>query len=453
MNGTSGSQPSERELQDARIAGWRERLRTSLWLFPALFVLGAVVLERLATWIDRQTGDVDLPFITFISSTDSAQQVLATIATSTLTFMGVVFSITIVALQLASQQFSPRVLRTFLASRITQVALGSFVSTFVYSILVLRQVEAPVDGGEPFVPGVSVFLAVVLALSTVAIFIVFVHHTVHSVRAVEIIEAVAEETRTAIRTSLPEEGADEGEIIRIHDRPGAIDDLDLPPVSGRVKSGRSAQVLAGVEIDRLVALAGANDAVFVLWARVGDFLPSGVPVLSVHGGRVPDTEELQRCFELADERTMFQDVGFGLRQLVDIANKALSPAMNDPTTAGQAIDRIVDLLRAMGRRPEPGNVYRDGAGALRLIRARSTWDDMVHLAFTEIRHYGSGSIQVARRLTAALDDVERTVDDRYPERVRVLREERELLRRSVERHLPDPEDRQLALTPDRLGIG
>ena len=453
MSGTSGSRPSERELQDARIAGWRERLRTSLWLFPAVFVAGAVVLERLAVWVDRNTDDVDVPFIRFISSTDSAQQVLATIATSTLTFMGVVFSITIVALQLASQQFSPRVLRTFLASRITQVALGSFVSTFVYAILVLRQVQPPIEGGEPFVPGVSVFIAVVLVLSTVAIFIVFVHHTVHSVRAVEIIEAVATETRQAIRVGLPPEGGEDGEVVELADHTELAEALGLPPVTGRVKTGGSSQVLAGVEIDRLVALAGANDAVFVLWARVGDFLPSQVPVLSVHGGRVPGTDELQRCFELADERTMFQDVGFGLRQLVDIANKALSPAMNDPTTAGQAIDRLVDLLRAVGRRPDPGNVYRDGGGTLRLVRARSTWDDLVRLAFTEIRHYGAGAIQVARRLTAALDDLESTVHDRYPERVRVLREERELLRRSVERHFPDPEDQALALTPDRLGIG
>ena len=453
MEQTSGARPSVRELEDARFTGLRETLRTSLWFYPTLFVLGAIVLERTAIAIDRATQDQDLPVIYVVSSAAAASNVLTTIAASTLTFMGVVFSMTIVALQLASQQFSPRVLRSFLSSRITQISLGLFVSTFVYSILVLRHVDSGVVDQDRFVPAVAVFVAVVLVMSTVAVFIVFVHHTVHAMRVVEIIEAVAHETRSSIRVGLPAEGDPPGEVLELHPE-GHVDPRhQLAEVTGTVHNGDDAMVLAAVEIDRLVALAGANDAVFVLRARVGEFLAAHAPVVTVHGGRMPSTEAVLRCFQLADERTMYQDTGFGLRQLVDIANKALSPAVNDPTTAGQAIDRIVDLLRAVGRRPEPGNVYRDGHGVLRLIRARSTWDDTVRLGVTEIRLYGAGDIQVARRLSAALDDLEGTVRDRYPERVRILREERELLRRTVERSFADPEDQALALTPDRLGMG
>ena len=447
MDGPSDDQIPERELASARIAGWRERLRVSLWFVPGLMVAVVIALEQAAITIDRREGGGGIPLVTFVDDTDSATAVLPTISSSTLTFMGVVFSITIVALQLASSQFSPRVLRTFLSDRMTQVALGSFVATFVYALLVLRQVDPSADG-EPFVPGLAVFVAVVLVLFTVAVFIAFVHHIVHSIRVVEIIESVADETREAIEANLPAEDADPGLQVD-----GDDDALGLGPVTGMVKIGGAARVLAGIEVDRLVELARAHDATFVLTARVGDFLPGGVPVLRVHGGSTPDREDLERCLDLTDERTMYQDVRFGLRQLVDIAVKALSPGINDPTTAGQAVDRIVDLLRRIGRRPVSPNAYHDADGTLRLLRPQPSWDDIVHLGLTEIRLYGAGSIQVARRLSAAYEDLEATVADRFPERVRVLHEERDRLVEGVARSFEDPADQALALRPDRIGLG
>lgn len=440
---------STRELASARIAGWRQRLRVSLWFVPLVFVAAVIVVERIAITLDQASGQAGaLPFVTFVDDTVSARSVLETIAASTLTFLGVVFSITIVALQLSSSQFSPRVLRTFLSDRTTQVALGAFVATFVYSILVLREVN-PADE-EPFVPGLSVFLAVVLVFVTVGAFIAFVHHIVHSIRVVHIIDAVADETRESIEQNLPAEDDEDPGPTR---QPGD-ESLDLGSVNGTVNLGGGAgRVLAAVAVQRLVAVAEAHDATFVLTARVGDFLPGGVPVLHVHRGSTPEIAELERCLDLTEERTVYQDVQFGIRQLVDIAAKALSPGINDPTTATQALDRIVDLVRRIGRRPSPTNLYHDDDGNLRLVRPHPTWDDTVRLAFVEIRQYGEGSIQVARRLAAALDDLEGAVADRFPERVAVLRAEREALDRSVARSLADPADQALARQPDRLGMG
>jgi uncharacterized membrane protein len=416
-------------------------------------VIAAIVLQELLVRVDRSLESEGIGFIGFTRSAGAAADILTTIATSTLTFLGVVFSITIVGIQLSSQQFSPRVLRTFLSNRVTQVSLGAFVASFVYSLLVLRNVEPELGDVDRFVPGLAVLVAVVLALATVLLFIAFVHDTVHSLRAVQIIEAVTAETRLAIREGLPDEDRDHGERLALREGDHALDALDLAPLTGRVKTGTRAKVLAGIDIGSLIGLARRCDAVFVLRAEVGDFLPAGVPVLHVHGGTAPSTKELRRCFELTDERTVDQDLAFGLRQLVDIASRALSPGINDPTTAGQAVDRLVDLLRMIGRRPEPGNCYRDDEGELRLVRPRPEWDDLVRLSLTEIRLYGASSMQISRRLAAAYDDLEAAVADRFPERATVLRAERELLRREVERAYEDPEDRARAFTPDRMGMG
>lgn len=453
MTSPMGAEITARELHDARIAGWRARLRTSLWFVPGSMVLVAMVLQDVLVRIDRAREGESLGVFTFTRSAGAASDILTTIATSTLTFMGVVFSITIVGIQLASQQFSPRVLRTFLSNRVTQVALGAFVSSFVYSLLVLRHVEPEVDDVSRFVPGLAVFFAVVLAVATVAVFIAFVHSTVHSLRAVKIIEAVTTETRRSIAAGLPGEDEEPGERVHVRDGDHDVDGIELPPLTGRVNNGLDAKVLTAVALDDVVELACRCDSVFVLRAAVGDFLPAGVPVLDVHGGETPDRKALERCFDLSDERTVDQDLAFGLRQLVDIASRALSPGINDPTTAGQAVDRLVDLLRMIGRRPDPGNCYRDDEGNLRLVRPRPTWDELVHLGLTEIRQYGAGSVQIARRLAAAYDDLEAAVADRFPDRVSVLRNERDLLRRAVERAFDDDEDRTLALTPDRMGIG
>lgn len=427
------------ENADARWTSLLDRLRGSLWFIPALFVLICVFLEPIVLRIDQTTDVSRWPIVAFVDDVGTASTVLATIATSMLTFLGVVFSITIVALQLSSSQYSPRVLRTFLRDRVTQCTLGAFVATFVFALLVLRNVDPPHDGQPAFIPGTAIALTISMVWLSLLWFVIFVHHTTQAIRAVNIIESVAHETRETMAASFPAEGVYRQATMPALGEPDALVTYQGPGVA-----------LGGVETDRLVHLARRHGAVFRFLPQVGDYLPDGQPILAVHGGTTPSRHDVMRCLEVGRERTMIQDVGFGFRQLVDIASRSLSPAINDPTTASQVIDRLVDLLGRLAVCPDPTGIYVDETDTVRLLRPREGWDAYVELAFTEIRHYGARSHQVCRRLAAAFDDlIARVPADRVP----ALVHQRELLEASLARSFPDPGDLAIASVADRQGMG
>jgi uncharacterized membrane protein len=210
-------------------------------------------------------------------------------------------------------------------------------------------------------------------------------------------------------------------------------------------------VLRDIDIARLVRMARQHGVVLRLVPRIGDFVVPGTPVFAVHGGPAPKGLR-SHGFQVSvgAERTFHQDLGFGLRQLSDIALRALSPAVNDPTTAVQAVDRIVQFLSSVARRPLGAVLHRDRQGTVRLVQPVPGWTELVDLAFTEIRVYSVASPQVTRRLLAGLDDLLAAVpEDRRAPLVR----HRTLLTQAVERAVPEPADRAFALHPDRQGIG
>ena len=212
-----------------------------------------------------------------------------------------------------------------------------------------------------------------------------------------------------------------------------------------------AGVLTDFDEAGLTRLASHHDVAIEILCAVGDFVPRGAPLIRVFGTGGPDlANRLRRHIGIAAERTMIQDVAFGFRQLVDIAERALSPAMNDPTTAVQSLDRIHDLLRGLGARPFPSGVVHDDRGALRLVVPRESWQDLVTLSFAEIRAYGETSLQIARRLRAAFDDL---IDFVAPERCEALEEMLGELRHGIERGFADPGDRERAEVPDAGGLG
>ena len=315
-----------------------ESIRNGLWFIPAAMVLGIAIVGRGIAELDQH--GVEIPG-TFRGNASSAQTLLATIAASTLTMTTLVLSITIVALQLASQQFSPRVMRTFFRDPGTKVALGVFLSTTVYALLVLRIVVPAGEGRPEHLPALSVTLAFALMICSLGAFLYYLNHVAHSIRAVHIMEAVAAETRRAIRgRHVSDEGLAAGEwperapdlIIASEQPPGAV---------------------VGIDEDDLVRLAAAQGVRIEIIPHVGDYLASMTPLARVWSDDAtppPTTAaDITQFIGLGRERTMRQDVAFGFRQLVDIAEKALSPAVNDPTTATQAIDRIHDLLRRILR--------------------------------------------------------------------------------------------------------
>ncbi len=427
------------ELQNTRLTHLRESLRSSLWFVPSLFVAAALLLAVATVALDRHLGG-EPPWLAYSGGPTSGQLILTTIATSMMTFTGLVFTITIVVLQLASSQFSPRVLRSFLRDRGSQASLGIFTATFVYALFILGQIRTG-SVGPVFVPGLSITVALSLVTMSLIVFVYFVNHIAQSIRVVNIIASVAQETHSSIdaiwTTAAP-------------DRPSREPVLS-PPLRVVPLHRRGGGVVLGLDVLGLVDLATRHGCVLKLVPSVGDFVANRAPLFEIYGsGSQPSVEDLHRHVDLGRERTMRQDPAFGLRQLVDIAVKALSPAINDPTTAVQAIDRLHDILCHLVRLPEPESVYPDGAGEIRLVREPETWRGLVALAFEEIREYGGSSVQVHRRLRASLEELRSLAP---PDREEPILRHLALLNRSAKRHFPDLAERLLAAESDQSGIG
>lgn len=365
-----------------------DSLRTGFWAVPALCVLLAVGLALAMVEVDR-ARDERLLGLTFGAGPDGAREVLSAITTSMITFTGLVFSITIVVLQLTSSQFSPRVLRTFLRDRQTQWSLGVFVATFVYAVMVLRTVDG--SDGSRFVPGLATTLGVVLLLLSVGVFIAYIHHVATAIQVSSLIRAVGEETRSAIERLL-------------QDPPPS-----RPPPSlsapARVLPSTTYGVVTSVDVPALVALASRADVVLVLRPALGQFVPKGGGLLEVHGDGTFTEDAAVDAVTQGKDRTMQQDVAFGFRQLVDVAERALSPGINDPTTAVQALDELHDLLRRLVVRTLPNGVHVDDGDRIRLVTQPLRVRDVLHLALDEIDQYGAEAIQVQDRIGVLLREL------------------------------------------------
>jgi uncharacterized membrane protein len=376
----------------------RERLRQSLWFLPALLTLAAGLLAVALVAVDQRFAD-DPGWLGFAfgGTAEGARSVLSVIATSMLTFTGLVFSITMLVLQQASSQLSPRVMRTFLRDRGSQVVLGLFVSTFVYTLLVLHEVRAPSGTDAGFVPSLSILVAFALLLGSVGAFIWYIDHMAHAIRASTVMASVWAETVAAIDRLYPEPIGSEVDGERGHGP-----ELTEPD---RVLESNSAGTVVGIDAERLVGAVSQGDRVLELVPAIGDFVPEGGPFMRLWGTWDRDAiDDVRAAVELGVERTLTQDAAFGVRQLVDIALRALSPGINDPSTAVQALDRIHDLLRRLAVRRFPSR-ERDIDGVVRLILARPGWEDYVQLAVDEIRSAGQGQPQVEHRLRVMLQDL------------------------------------------------
>ncbi len=346
-----------------------------------------------------------------------------------------VFSITLVALQMASTQYSPRVLRTFVRKPVTKLALSTFIATFVYSLTLLSRIGTA-STARTVAQG-AVGLAYLLVMISVIVFVFFVHSTVRSMRVTYVIEAVFRETVGSATTVFAE--------------PSAYVDAELPqglPVTGRIDFDHADAVLDGIDAHRLVQVAADHGCVLRLTMPVGTYVPRGFEVMEALGGTAPGPSTVLRAVNSSAARTIYQDPSYGVRQLVDIAIRALSPAINDPTTAVQALDRLHGVLRAVSARPDPTGYYVDAEGSVRLIVPVPGWDRLVELAFTEIALYGSGSPQITRKLTAVFDDLPNCVP---PERVGAIDAQRAWLQEEVGRQPTMPAGR--VLRPDPLGLG
>jgi len=386
---------------DPETIGWWERLWAPFWVLPsticALAVVAGVVLPR----VDEALTE-DLPYL-FGGGAESARSLLSTIASAMISVTGLVFSITMVVMQLASSQFTPRLLGSFLSSRITQVTLGVFTSSFVFALIVLRDVRG---GDDPFVPQLSVTVAFLLVLASVALFFAFIHHITVSIQVSKVIDRVADQTVRALQQGDDEWGDTSTPSPSWSQAPG-------PSVT--VSAGSGHGVVQRVRYTDLVETARRAGVVVELTTRVGEVRHRGQSLAVVHGAFADDDviDKVRSSFGLGKERSMPQDPEFGVRQLVDIAERALSPGINDPTTAVQVLDELHRILRVAGSRADRSPHLVDADGTVRVLDLPTTFARLLDLSLDEIAHYGKDSLQVPRRIDTLLDDLWGSVRDEH----------------------------------------
>jgi uncharacterized membrane protein len=410
----------------------REVLRTSLWFVPAVEVVAAVGLFVVTTALDKAAfhGDFTLPSWVISGTADVARQILTAIAAAVITVVGVVFSIILVTLTLASTQFGPRMLRNFMRDRGTQLTLGTFVATFVYAVLVLVSI------GSTFVPHIGVTVTLALMVADLAVLIYFIHHTAVSIQLPQVIASIASDLTEAIevqgsgsRGNQLESGPSAAELLARAESGGAV---LLAPTSGYVQF---------IKHQNLVRLAEEADAVISLEHRPGHFVVCGHRFATVWPPEAATQvrQALGRAHIIGPYRTLTQDVSFGIDQLVEIAIRALSAAVNDTFTALTCIDWLGENLCKIVTGWHPARVHRDSHGFVRVIANEPAYDRLVQRAFEKIRESSMGMPAVMIRMLEALARImEETTGDGQR---RVLLEQAAMIDRASERSVPEAADR------------
>jgi uncharacterized membrane protein len=416
---------------------WLQRYRFrfyvqhAIWIFPLLGMMAALGLVQLLHWIDRQAG-----WVSDISP-DTARALLGTMAASMFTFVVFVSSALLVAVQLASAQLTPRVIALVFRDQVTRWSLTVFVFTFTLCLATLVRITTSV-------PLLTAYVAAYGSLVSLAVFLYLIDHVGHMVRPSGALRTVAILGREVIERVYPRYLTDP----RPTSRETAKEDGAREPT--RLIESPGDGVIQAFDTEGLVSLARRADCVIELVPQVGDSIAAGDPLFQVLGGAGLSADTLCQSIALGDERTFEQDPLFAFRILVDIASKGLSPGINDPTTAVLAIDQIHHLLRSVGRCCLSDGRVRDASGRLRLVYRTPDWEDFVYLALTEIRHFGRGSIQVARRLRAMLENLSQILPEG---RSLLIRKELDLLHKSADSFFTEPEDRALADVSDLQGVG
>ncbi len=384
----------------ARIADLLRRMVQSLWLVPSLLVAAAVALSVALPRLDAgPLADVEerVPFI-FGGQAEAARAVLSTIAGALITVVSLVFSITFVALSQVSMQFTPRLLRNFMDDRINQVVLGSFIGAFTYSLLTLRQVRSPEEGAA-FVPALAVTAAIALAMYCMALLIYFFHHISEKLQVSTIMQEIHDELLRAIEHLYPEKIGDAAETEECH---------ALPDGRAFEVRSRRAGFLRALDHSALDAAAGRLGGTFHIVPCIGAYVPREQALIRVWGSKPlsdEDIAELRTAFVFGSERTLHQDALFGIRQLADIGVKALSPGINDSTTAEHASSHLGDAVGTVAERVLPSKWRRVGEALL--FVERPEFEHFVAEAFAQIRHEARGDPHVLGYLLDVLAQVRR----------------------------------------------
>lgn len=392
----------------AKLKYFVELIKTSFWFLPLVIILSAIGLAFLLIYFDLRASFEPKGFLVYFLSGGavSARNVLSIIGSAMLGVAGTVFSITLVALTLASSQFGARLLRNFMYDQLNQVVLGTYVATFIYCMLVLKTVKSEMD--IEFVPNLSIMVAMILAVANIFLLIIYIHHISVSIQADHVVSDVSQKLTKSIKTLFPEElGEEQGsekknkelyeELIKSFPSPEVVD----CPRSG---------YLQAIDNDGLIDLSVKYDLFLSLNHRPGNFLVENEPLVEVYSKK-PCNDELKEkirdTFVLGKVRTPLQDTEFSIHQLVEVAARALSPGINDPFTAITCIDNLTASLCYLTGVKFPSAWRHDEEGRLRMKVNPVTFAGMMDAAFNQIRQYGKDSPSVIIRLMEGLVTIKR----------------------------------------------
>jgi uncharacterized membrane protein len=411
---------------------FRNYVSSSLWVVPFIAIpielATTRILHRLDEWLGWTFLDLGVA---------GAQGMLNAIITATLSFVVFTFGSMLVALQIASGQMTPRIIATILVrDNVIRYTTGLFIFTLLFAISALNRIQVSVFQ-------LVAFVAACLGILCFAAFLFLIDYASRLLRPISIIGLVGKTGLAVIRSVYPDPSLGTNEKVRLRGKLGA---------PGRIVQYKgTSEIILGVNLNDLRALAERSKGVIELIPQVGDFIATDEPLFNLYGGAAAIGEaDLRSTIVLGRERTLEQDPTFAIRIVADIALKALSMAINDPTTAVIAIDQLHRLLRSAGNRDLRTDEWLSPSGELRVIVRTPNWEDFVHLAFTEIRFCGAQNMQIARRLRAMIENLIETLPKR---RHAALRQELMLLDREVERCFIHEEDRALARVGDSQGLG
>ena len=412
-----------------------------LWLIPMLCVGVTVVCAFVLPRLEHEY----LASFSHSLSVAAALAVLSAVVSGMIALTGVVFALAFVMVQFSAVAYSPRLVAWFGRDPVLFHSLGLFSATFLFAIAAIAWTDRAGNGKVPLFSFLLVQLLLILSMIVFARLV----SRLNDLQIANVLQLIGRRGREVIAEMFPRLDTPAG--AKPQSWSMAAEQARQRPVAQTLQYSGEPRTVARFDIDALVQQARAADAVIVMECAVGDALVEEAVLLRVYGGRPLPETRLREAIEVAPERTFEQDPKYPLRLLVDIAIKALSPAINDPTTAVQAIDQIEDLLRRLGRRALDAGCIQDEQGVLRLVFPTPTWEDYLTLAFDEIRQFGAGSVQVMRRLRAALLGHAESVPE--AQRKEPVRRYLRHLDLAVEHSVLDSQDRAMALQEDRQGLG
>ena len=404
-------------------------LRSNFWFMPTLIVLVSIALAVALIQVDSTGGSDRLlnqwPRL-FGSSAEGARGMMSTIAGSMMTVVGVSFSMILVVLALASSQYTSRILRNFMRSRSTQIVLGIFAGIFTYCLIVLRTIRSGDEG--TFVPNLAVFFGFVMALAGVGALMFFIHHIATSIQASSIIASIAEETNATINLLFPE---------KLEQNQDEDDEKQTPRILAKrnwhVIHSKESGYLQNINNTGLLRMAQDWKTVVRMERGIGEFVVQNTPLVSISMEQQPDQEKiaaLQAAFSISRFRTVEQDPSFGIRQIVDVGLKALSPGINDTTTAVTCVDYLTAILALIAPRRIPSSrLYKEGQ--LLVIAKGPSFESLLSESFDQIRNNASGNVAIMLRMLDSFQTLAGLTVN--PHRRRALREQVQLIAELAER--------------------